>query len=114
MRGRIDRYEKDNYETKKLEKLATLFGKLRITYTGNTYVTVLNGHTTTNNFRIVETGANYVLIEDRFGTEELLKEDIMVTNRIDFTSDGYWVTSTIARSPFKEKFIRKDNPSSCR
>lgn len=70
----------------------------------------MNGQTETEEFRIVDSGTNHVSIETQFGTEELLGEVMMVTNRLEFTSDGYWVTSPMMEPSFREKFVRKGNP----
>ena len=99
------------YDTNHMSKLGALLGKLEITYRGTKATTVLNGQTETENFRIVDLGTNHVTIETQFGTEEILGEIIMITNRIEFTSDGYWVTSPMMDPTFREKFVRKKNPT---
>ncbi len=102
------------YDTNRLAKLGTLFGKLEITYHGSKATTVLNGKTETEDFRIVDSGPNHVSLETQFGTEGILGKVMMVTNRIEFTNDGYWVSGGMAELPFKEKFVKKENPTTVR
>ena len=99
------------YEAERLQKLGALLGKLEITYHGRTATTVLDGKTKTEEFKIMDSGPNHVTIETQFGSEELLGKIMMVTNRIEFTHDGYWVTSTMMEPSFKEKFVKRRNPT---
>jgi hypothetical protein len=102
------------YDTNRLAKLGALFGRLEVTYQGTKATTLLNGREETEKFRIVDSGTNHVSIETQFGTEELLGKAMMVTNRIEFSSDGYWVTSPMMKESFREKFVRKGNPTTPR
>jgi hypothetical protein len=95
------------YEPAKLAKLGDLFGKLEVTYDGPCVTVVLDGFTQTDPFRIADSGPDHVSIETGLGPEEFLGGEVLITNRLDFTGDGYWLSGGALEPPFKEKFRKK-------
>ena len=95
------------YKPEKLELLRPMFGKLVVTYNGLLATTIMDGYTETNTFSIVDSGPTHVVIKSEMGWKELIGEAIILTNRLEFTDDGYWVMDADRSHPFKEKFIRK-------
>ena len=67
----------------------------------------MDGYTNTGEFSIVDSGPNHVTIKTDIGFAELIGEAIILTNRLEFTNDGYWIMDADTGHPFKEKFKRK-------
>ena len=103
-----------HYDADQLKSLGSSFGKTQLTYQGNTRTTVINGEVSKHQFEIVDSGPDHVTIESKWSPEEraLMGED-SETERIEFTSDGFWLgKSQIPMDRFKEKFVRKEPPES--
>lgn len=99
-----------HYNADQLKSLGSSFGKTQLTYQGDTRTTVINGVVSRHPFAIVDSGPDHVFIESTWSPEEraLMGED-SETERIEFTSDGFWLGKLqVPMDRFKEKFVRKD------
>jgi len=87
------------YSPEQLEKIGSVMGKMKVTFTGDTVVTELDDHTTSERFEVAEQGAGHIVILTNLDKEP-------VRNRMEFVSDGYWLINPSGEKPFREKFKR--------
>ena len=100
-----------HYDADKLASFGSVFGKMEITYRGDTRTTVIDGQVAQHKFTIVDSGPNHVTIECKWSQVEgaIVGEDSEI-NRIEFTDDGFWLgNQEIPMNQFKEKFVRKES-----
>lgn len=88
------------YDAKVLELFEGLLGKLEVTYDGDMFLTVMDEYAENDQFRVLETGPDFVVIESPFF------DDLMTTSRLEFVAGGYWLNSSMMEPPYKEKFTR--------
>ncbi|NJD56133.1 MAG: hypothetical protein FIA94_06970 [Nitrospirae bacterium] len=84
------------YSEEQIAKLGSVLGKMKVTFTGDTVMTELDGSKTAEEFSVVEEDADHVVILTNLEGEP-------VRNRIEFSPDGYWLI-TPGDKPFREKF----------
>ena len=72
---------------------------MKVTFNGDTVMTELDEHKTSEQFKIVEQGSGNITILTNLDGES-------VQNRIEFVSDGYWLVNPPGEKPFREKFRR--------
>ncbi|HYQ48655.1 MAG TPA: hypothetical protein VEP69_06280 [Thermodesulfovibrionales bacterium] len=87
------------YSEEQIAKIGSVLGKMKVTFTGDTVMTELDGSRTAEEFSVVEEGPDHIVILTNLSGEK------RVSNRIEFTSDGYWLITPGDR-PFREKFRR--------
>lgn len=91
------------------EKLSSLFGKLRVTYSDATCITELDGQTDTNPYSVLGVDEHSVVIRDdsaRYSDLELL--EMSTFTKIHFEGqDSYWVVTEIGS--LTEYFRRVDS-----
>ena len=87
------------YSPEQLQKIGSVMGRMKVTFNGDTVMTELDEHKTSEQFKIVEQGAGYITILTNLDGES-------VQNRIEFVSDGYWLVNPPGEKPFGEKFRR--------
>ena len=87
------------YSPEQLQKIGSVMGRMKVTFNGDTVMTELDEHKTSEQFKIVEQGAGYITILTNLDGES-------VQNRIEFVSDGYWLVNPPGERPFREKFRR--------
>lgn len=100
-----------HYDADKLASFGSVFGKMEITYRGDTRTTVIDGQVAQHKFTIVDSGPNHVTIECKWSQVEgaIVGEDSEI-NRIEFTDDGFWLgNQEIPMNQVKEKFVRKES-----
>ena len=86
------------YSEEQIAKIGSVLGKMKVTFTGDTVMTELDGSRTSEQFRITEEGTDHIVILTNLAGEP-------VSNRIEFSPDGYWLI-TPGDKPFREKFRR--------
>ena len=87
------------YSPEQLQKIGSVMGRMKVTFNGDTVMTELDEHKTSEQFKIVERGSGYITILTNLDGES-------VQNRIEFVSDGYWLVNPPGERPFREKFRR--------
>lgn len=86
------------YSPEQLQKIGSVMGRMKVTFNGDTVMTELDDHKTSEQFRVAEEEADHIVILTNLDGEP-------VSNRIEFSPDGYWLI-TPGDKPFREKFRR--------
>ena len=95
------------YNEKQMESLDVIFVQdSTVTYQNNTCVRQRGNNAITQQFSVVESGPGYIVME-----RPALSHNVSLKHRIEFTEDGFWITTPCLKKPFKEKYKRKHNPT---
>ena len=86
------------YSPEQLQKIGSVMGRMKVTFNGDTVMTELDDHKTSEQFRVAEEEADHIVILTNLDGEP-------VSNRIEFSPDGYWLVMP-GDTPFREKFRR--------
>jgi len=86
------------YSEEQIAKIGSVLGEMKVTFTGDTVMTELDGSRTSEQFRVAEEEADHIVILTNLDGEP-------VSNRIEFSPDGYWLVMP-GDTPFREKFRR--------
>jgi len=87
------------YSPEQLQKIGSVMGRMKVTFNGDTVMTELDDHKTSEQFRVAEEEADHIVILTNLDGEP-------VSNRIEFSPDGYWLVNPPGEKPFREKFRR--------
>jgi len=77
-----------------------------VMYQGDTCIRQRGSRSWTQQFSVVESGPGYLVIE-----RPALSYSVKLRHTIEFTEEGFWITTPCVKKPFKEKYRRMHNPT---